>query len=186
MLEPEEMKEITQGPLCASEGDYLSWKNSNWSIFGKVLTESIAVDELCGKAELFTYLFPAKFPEHAGCMEFCLKLKQSRSPPVENEDQAMNLKEWFNRVAFDPETNLIFPGLLRNFWARYSEPEVEGTWVDYYTKEIVPITIFGPGQPNGGRGANCGSSFYSWGCFMNDDPCLRKEFKNKNFISIHK
>ena len=98
-------------------------------------------------------------------------LTERKACSCHKDFDAAAIKEWFKNLAFDPKTGDIFPGLLRNFWARYSEPDKEGTWVDFYTGKVINLTIFGPGQPNGGRGANCGSSFYNWGCFMNDDPC---------------
>ena len=147
-------------------------RNSKWDLFGDVVVENITPTDVCKRDEVFNYLFPDLFPTHKGCMEFCLNLKQSMAPRVENEAHAAIIKEWYKGVIFDPKSGNVFPGILKNFWARYSEPEEEGTWVDFYTGKVIPLTIFGPGQPNGGRGANCGSSFYNWGCFMNDDPCV--------------
>ena len=122
-LTAETMKTLTNGSACSSEGDYLSWANSTWNFSGSVVETTIDNIALCKRAEVFNYLFPDHFPSHKGCMDFCLNLKQSMAPRVENEEQAASLSDWYAGVIFDSKTENVFPGILKNFWARYFEPE---------------------------------------------------------------
>ena len=116
-LPVEEMEKITSGTLRSSEGDYLSWVNSKWDLFGTVVETNIDPSSICKRAKFFKYLFPDKFTTHKGCMEFCLKLKQSMVPKVENEAHAVVIKEWYKGVVFNPKTSNVYPGFVMNFWA---------------------------------------------------------------------
>ena len=92
-LSVEEMKENTKGDKCSSEGDYLAWRDMQWTLNDKARIEYVTTDEVC-KSHPSLNLYPASF-EMEPCMNFCQKLG-SRFPPTVTLQQWKNLEKNLN------------------------------------------------------------------------------------------
>ena len=97
------------------DGDYLAWKDMNWTLHGEVVFETADLEETCiGKPEVV--VFPALM-NHLSCMRLCENLG-SQSPSIITTKEWLSVKDFFQRY------DALF------IWVAMSDEEKEGEWRD--------------------------------------------------------
>ena len=142
-LSVEKMQEYTGGGQCGEEGDYLSWDQMHWTLYGDAVIEEVDGDEPC-EGEPPLNFYPAPFHGMESCMQFCQNLG-SRSPSV------TDLQQWESlRI-------LLRKKIPREFvWLSIDDTQKEGEWRDYYTQHILNFTLpWFKNEPNGAKSENC-------------------------------
>ena len=116
-----EMQQNTMGGNCSAEGDYLAWKDMQWSLRGEAIIETVEEKELCMGHPSFN-LYPGLYSSMETCKQFCYKLG-SRSP------SAATLQQWKN-------LQMILEGRKEpkdvTIWLALYDTNTEGEWMDYY------------------------------------------------------
>ena len=156
---------LTEGENCANEGDYLSWKESQWNVTGNTNFEStVKKDDLCYRSASKIVLFTDLFFNMEECMFFCEKFPNTRAPSVSSEKEFLDLMKATDRIIIDPETGNDNPGVEGGaYWIPVTDSRVEGQWVDFYTSNPVDILGVATGEPKGGRTKNCAIVVTAWG-----------------------
>ena len=49
MMDIDEMKDVTSGEKCGIPGNYLSWEQMEWKVFGQIKEEYVKLEDLCRK-----------------------------------------------------------------------------------------------------------------------------------------
>ena len=163
-LSVELMQQYTKGGECVAEGDYLAWREMQWSLYGQAVIETVDTEEPCLE-EPFVSLYYAGFPAMETCMHFCENLG-SRAPSVQT------LPQWERLQTFLKEK--LPNGISRRVWLAIDDKGTEGHWRDYYTQELVNITPpWIESEPNGGLSENCADMDFSYSLRWNDENCKR-------------
>ena len=168
-LSIERMESITRGggEECGVQGDYLSWEQMEWSLYGLAVIESVEQIQPCQKDSSMN-LYWAWFQSMRHCMQHCQKMG-GRVPPVRTEEEWRIVKE------FIVETGILGYQLV---WMSVTDEETEGVWLDYYTGENVTYTLpFTGTGPNGGKKENCAqmnteTQWIDWMCDAEGDSCV--------------
>ena len=141
------MERNTAAGTCSQEGDYLAWKDMNWTLHGQAIIGTMNADETC-IGEPPVDIFDVK-RNQLSCMQFCEHLG-SRAPSF------VNIQEWkdFQQLLKQPSYR---KGLQTTFvWAAIDDREVEGEWRDHYTREVMKHKdIWAPYAPNRGTDESC-------------------------------
>ena len=135
---------------CSHHGDYLSWKDMQWTLKGHATKETWTSENIC-KAEPSVDIFSSKnFAGIDGCANHCEKLN-TRMPSVVTLQEWENLKEFFQRNLWDKGL-----GSSKSFFLALTDVKNEGNWSDYYTDQPMQHKgDFMPGEPNGEERQNC-------------------------------
>ena len=167
VLKVDEMISLTAGENCTGEGDYLSWRESQWNITGNVDKESTVKEEdICFRAPSNIVMFTDYFLEWEECMLLCEKLPDARAPSVTSDNEFLELMKATSRIIVDPATGNFYPGCVSGggaYWIPVTDSKIEGQWVDYYTSDPVDILGVAAADPDGGIAQNCGLVVTSWG-----------------------
>ena len=158
-----EMQQHTVGGNCAPEGDYLAWRQMQWTVKGEASIETVDEREPCMSQPSFN-LYPARYSSMESCRNFCQKLG-SRSPPLTTLQQLENLQWDFERLVSkrEPKEAII--------WIALDDEDTEGEWVDFYDRTVVNFSLpWVPDEPNGGNMENCAVLRLSIG-MLYDYPC---------------
>ena len=119
---------------CRMEGDYLSWRGSQWTLHGDATLQSIPATEPCEK-EPKTIVYYSEFTQMSDCMHHCSNLG-GRSPRLVSPDEWHKLQHFMRRKVFGK-----FPGAIYGLWLSVTDEEKEGTWKDFYTKKAVEYEL---------------------------------------------
>ena len=153
-LAVDDMINITAGERCPGEGDYLSWKESQWNVTGNINQESMVKEEgLCYRPVSNIVLFTDIFVEWEECMLFCEKFPNTRAPSVGTKKEFLDVMRAVERIVIDSSTG---------YWIPITDSKIEGQWVDYYTSYPVDINALATSS-NGGIVKNCGIAVLAWG-----------------------
>ena len=164
-LSVELMQQYTKGGQCAEEGDYLAWGDMKWTLHGQAVIETVHFEEPC-QEEPFVSLYYAGFAGMETCMHFCENLG-SRAPSVLTMNQWKSLQTFLNEK--------LPTDLSRRIWLAIDDKGTEGEWRDYYTHELLNLTIpWIDSEPNGGRNENCADMDLSYSLHWNDERCERE------------
>ena len=161
----EKLMDLTDGENCSDEGDYLSWKESQWNVTGRVNQMSVIKEEdLCYRSTSNIVLFTDIFLEWKECMLFCEKLPKTRAPSVATEKKFLDMMKAIDRIIFDPATGNRNPGVIgAAYWIPVTDRKIEGQWVDFYSSDSLDILGVAAGEPDGGEAENCGMVVSYWG-----------------------
>ena len=87
VMSTEEMSKMMEGKSCgSSEGDYLSWGESEWSLVGDVIRENVEEEDLC-RGESKMHIFDQNVEKSLDCQRLCFNQhKKGRMPPVDSRD----------------------------------------------------------------------------------------------------
>ena len=180
LLAIDEMKRFTTERVCTQIGDYLSWDNMEWKLFGKTKVETIENGELCYKENFLqnAYLFTEKFGWTA-CVDLCQKMNKGRMPIITNKEEIQKLMNWTSRI----------DSSIQYIWTPYTDEEKESVWKSHYKDHDFSLyDSFLKGQPNGNRDQNClilnerglydiecndGISIYNCPCKFGAKPILK-------------
>ena len=171
----EVMRQNTKGGKCIEDGDYLAWKDMEWTLVSGAEIETIDVEEPCQDIPLVDVYDTQSGPERnlnmESCMQHCEKLR-SRAPSVTTIEEWNTLKKFFlsyrHRFTFE-------------LWVAINDNNVEGEWRDYYTDEVMNHTeAWGKpnAAPNGQTRENCASLVkgIDRNPVLDDTPCDTKHF----------
>ena len=154
-LSEEKMVENTDGAGCGrSDGDYLSWSGSQWSLEGQANWTSIAVPDLCQK-ESDIVVFTEKIPNAFACMDLCPKLQRGRGAPVRTQVEVTRLHRKLEEIAFQGAVGGARTQAGTVSTATWlAVKQVDGVWLDWRDNTPVdPLWI--RGQPSGVAGSDC-------------------------------
>ena len=161
-LQIELMQQYTNGGQCVEEGDYLAWRDMQWSLHGQAVIETVDTEEACLE-EPSVSLYYAGFRRMETCMHFCENLG-SRAPSVINLGQWKSLQMLLRKK--------LSTGLSRRIWLPIDDKETEGVWRDFYTQEMLNSSLpWIESEPNGGLGENCVNMDSSYSFLWNDENC---------------
>ena len=151
----------TVGGNCTPVGDYLAWRQMQWTVKGETSIETVDVREPCMSQPSFN-LYPARYSSMESCRNFCQKLG-SRSPPLVALEQWTNLQSVLG--------GLINKNGAKDIWLALNDTDTEGKWVDSYNNNVVNFSLpWAPGEPNGENNENCAVLFPEIGILF-DYPC---------------
>ena len=127
---------------CGEEGDYLAWRDTQWTLLGDAVAEEVERGEACQN-----YPSSMKVLYHAGLLSFPACVKEcedlgGRLPLNLTIPEYLFLKSEQNELKCE-------------VWLATTDEEEEGVWRDYYTGYEVPEPPWKIDQPNGGRVENC-------------------------------
>ena len=134
------MRSTTLGGECVEDGDYLAWKDMQWTLHGQAAFERVDLEQTC-MAEPVLDVFNVEM-DQLSCKRLCENLG-SRAPSVVTVNDWLIVKRFFER--YD------------NFaiWVSISDEEEEGVWRDHYTGQIMNHSkAWYPWAPNMGRNEN--------------------------------
>ena len=89
-LSVEKMIAYTKGGGCGDDGDYLSWDEMQWNLYGEAKVEHIEAKETCTMQPF--YFYNSTF-DMKSCMHFCEKLGGSRVPSATSLLQFETMRE---------------------------------------------------------------------------------------------
>ena len=144
-LEIEAMVENTKSTKCILDGDYLAWKDMQWTVNGKARIEYANVKEVCKTHPSFNLvLYPVIFPSLKFCSQFCQKLLSRIFPSTTLQEI-----DYIQKYA----DGLRKP---KNIWLALDDSDSEGEWSDFYDRKAVNFSLpWIEGEPNGGISENC-------------------------------
>lgn len=170
------MVSITSGGKegCGEEGDYLAWRNTQWTLHGEATMEEVGREELCEETPWVNF-YSAEFSTIEDCMQHCDKLG-GRAPSVTEQTEWIKLKDYMKEKFYGR-------GHAGYIWLSVTDEEEEGVWKDYYTQEVMKYKgPFTSGGTDGGDKQNCAqqaneADWVDWFCDSKDDTafcsCLR-------------
>ena len=139
----EVMRQNTQGGMCIEDGDYLAWKDMEWTLHGQAVIETVDAEQPC-VGQPFVDVYPAEMDQQS-CMYLCENLG-SRAPSI------MEVEEWKTLHDFLKQYRGGFPML----WVAIDDNKNEDQWQDYYTHNVLNHTeAWFPWAPNMGNVENC-------------------------------
>ena len=134
VLSVEEMQKMTEDENCGSEGDYLAWRDMQWSLkdrYGIARIESMVdAAEVCKSHPPISYYGTGVSWE--SCMRFCQKL-ESRSPSLVNLEEVETLRRDLKGLGVTNEVWLALHG-------------AQEKWIDFYDEKLANFSI--PRQSN--------------------------------------
>ena len=168
----EEMRQNTRESKCIEDGDYLAWKEMEWTLTSEAEIETVDVEEPCREKPLVdvydTESGPERIQNMESCMQLCEKLR-SRTPSITTIEEWNILKKFF----------LSYGNPLPKLWVGINDNQVKGEWRDYYTHQVMNHTeAWAALEPNGQRRENCahllkGSDGHP---ILQDGNCDQKHF----------
>ena len=172
----EKMKSMTEGEICAEEGDYLAWRDMEWILHGQAFIETVDVNVPC-KGDPYVDLYYTPFPRWNACMHHCQNIG-SRAPSVTSFQDWTLLQQYVRINLYDRKLDTL------RLWLPVEDYQKEGQWRDFYTEKVIQnyTPPWVGSRPDGGEVQNCaylrGSNV--WGDFNCDHPnfacmCLHNE-----------
>jgi hypothetical protein len=145
LLSTEQLLELTRAgsEQCAQgKGDYLNWEDTQWTLTGGAVWETMFLDEPCAPVSIL-HLYAQAATMLADAVHHCGKVG-GRIPPVTTLQDFKDFEEQVWGIAFDrlttmdffsEYTNVVFggPGSSRGIWTPISDQEAEGMWMDVYS-----------------------------------------------------
>ena len=148
----DKMKSMTKGGKCVEEGDYLAWRDMEWTLHGEAVVEIVEKEIPC-KGDPFANLYNTPYPRMEYCMQHCENLG-SRAPSVTTLDKWNILKNFLKKELYDKVINSPV-----QIWLSISDRWREGVWQDFYSKEVVENYTSQIFQPDGGTVQSCARQF---------------------------
>ena len=168
----EVMRQNTKGGKCIEDGDYLAWKDMEWTLIGGAIIETVDMEEPCKEDPLVDVYDTKSGPERIQSMESCMQLCEnlrSRSPSI------TTIEEWDIVYKFFK----AYENPVPDIWVAINDNQLEGEWRDYYTGQVMNHTqAWAQIAPNGKRNENCALLFKSTDGLpvLEDDHCEGKHF----------
>ena len=161
-LSPEKMIDITAGNSCGAKGDYLSWKDMKWTLFGDAREDQVKLDNICQENSNI-FVLTEEFPSQQDCMLACPKFGECRVPDVGTKSLSQSVLEEVKQLITQPETSQRFPGIpSSSVWIPATDENLDGTWTDFYTTRQLVSTDFIT-SPGGVGGSKCAIMVIPWG-----------------------
>ena len=92
---------------CTREGDYLSWKETQWNTTGNINQKSMVIEEdLCHSPASYIVVFTDIFNDWEECMLFCEKFPHTRAPAVATEKEFLEVMTAVENIIHHPETGI--------------------------------------------------------------------------------
>ena len=149
----EVMRQNTKGGKCIEDGDYLAWKDMEWTLIGGAVIETVDIKEPCKEDPLVDVFDTQNGPERIQSMESCMQLCEnlrSRTPSI------TTIEEWEIVDKFFKAYENPVPGI----WVAINDNQVEGEWRDHYTGQVMNHTeAWSSVAPNGEVRENCAHLF---------------------------
>ena len=156
------MEENTQPGKCIVDGDYLAWKDMQWTLYGQAVIETIEIEEPC-IGEPMVDIYDVK-RDQLGCMQFCEHLG-SHAPSFVNVEELTAFQKLSERPSYKQGLMLL--------WVAIDDKKKEGEWRDHYTQQVMNHTVaWAPFAPNRGEDENC--ALLIGGVGLDDAPCEAK------------
>ena len=156
-LSVELMKSMTVSGSCVEEGDYLAWKDMQWTLHGQAHLETLNMKEPCD-GEPLVNLYNTPFLSMDSCMHHCENMG-SRAPSVVTFQEWITLQDFLKVELFDRGLDSM------QVWLPITDRENEGQWKDFYDGTV--LQNFTPPWVGtmGGVRQNCArmTSENSWG-----------------------
>ena len=88
------MRQNTKGGECIEDGDYLAWKDMDWTLQGQTVLETVDAEAPClGEPVVDVFL---AFVDQKSCMQLCENIG-SRAPSITTIEEWLALKKFFQR-----------------------------------------------------------------------------------------
>ena len=138
-MSTKEMVATTAGEKCGGQdGDYLSWKNSSWSLRGAAKWKEVPVEDLCRKDFSIQLLTTKVVQRPDACKQLCSKLhEKGRMASVETPELFDKLNQRLSVLAT----------LVRNMVIWVPMSRKKDGWVDSHTGNEIAKLEFQPGYP---------------------------------------
>ena len=166
-MEAEQMVLRTSGESCGEQdGDYLSWKNSSWTLFGGARWTEVAVSDLCRKFSSTQLFSTQRVTQPKDCRLLCQNMHSlGRMASVETpelherlEKRMWMLSDQINKDGSNP-LNVWLPVKRQN-----------NQWLDIYTNNTIDPSGWTEGYPMKEGARDCAmkggssSGFLNWYC----------------------
>ena len=116
------MRQITLGTECFEDGDYLAWKDMNWTLYGQAVMETINAEEPCpGDQDMVIIDGSMDQPK---CMQLCENLG-GRAPSIITAEEWLTVKNFVGR----------YIGFV--VWVAISDEGKEDQWLDFYSGQVM-------------------------------------------------
>ena len=134
------MRQITLGTECFEDGDYLAWKDMNWTLYGQAVMETINAEEPClGDQDMVIIDGSMDQPT---CMQLCENLG-GRAPSIITAEEWLTVKNFVGR----------YIGFV--VWVAISDEGKEDQWLDFYSGQVMNHSVaWLPWAPNMGENEN--------------------------------
>ena len=167
LMEAEQMVLRTSGESCGEQdGDYLSWKNSSWTLFGGARWTEVAVSDLCRKFSSTQLFSTQRVTQPKDCRLLCQNMHSlGRMASVETselherlEKRMWMLSDQINKDGSNP-LNVWLPVKRQN-----------NQWLDIYTNNTIDPSGWTEGYPMKEGARDCAmkggssSGFLNWYC----------------------
>ena len=98
LLSVAKMKNMTKEGTCIEKGDYLAWKDMEWSLHGHAKQETLEIEATCA-GEPLVDLYYTKFHTMDSCMNLCENLG-TRAPSIKTLTEWFRLRDYLKRNLF--------------------------------------------------------------------------------------
>ena len=167
------MRQNTKRDKCIADGDYLAWKEMEWTLHGHAVLETIDAEEPCIGEPLVDVYDASDDSNGIQSMESCMQLCENlgtRAPSVTTVEEWTTLQSFFQR----------YKETITAIWVAIDDEEKEGEWKDYYTRKVMNHSkAWASWAPNKGREENCASlaKSSSGPAVLDDMPCETKQYR---------
>ena len=134
------MRKSTIGGECVEDGDYLAWKDMQWTLHGQAVIENVNAEDTC-LGEPVVDVFHVKM-DYISCVRLCENLG-SRAFSIVTRENWLSVKNFFDRH--------------NDFkvWIAIDDNDKEGEWRDHYTDQVSNHSeAWYSWAPDEGTGAN--------------------------------
>ena len=133
-LETSKMKAITNGTLCGLPGDYLSWKNMKWNLYGDAKFVNISDEEICKKPRKI-FVFNSIYYSAKSCNDQCLRYQRTKIITTKSQEETKNLLDELSDIVTDERGNKHKYAPSTVSWIGITDEEAEGTWTQLNSLE---------------------------------------------------
>ena len=95
----EKMENMIRDGSCVEEGDYLAWKDLEWTLHGEAMLETVERQQAC-EGQPLANLYYAPFPRWDSCMHHCENVG-TKALPVDTAEQWDMLQNFLKAKVYD-------------------------------------------------------------------------------------
>ena len=118
---------LTNGTLCGSQGDLLSWNKMKWDIIGNVKISNISMDEICAKPKSI-FVFNHPFYSLKSCTKQCMKFQRSPVLSYGGLNDTKLIMNEMSQIINDINGNKQTTYPSSATWVAVTDQENEGVW----------------------------------------------------------